>query len=102
MKITYFWRIHVSSKSNRKSEGILNSIKSETQHINISGMPPKQYFEDFSALNSYIRNKVSSVQFSSVTQSCPKLCDPPWTAASQAPFFIANFHHSNSCLLSRQ
>ena len=54
----------MSSKPNRTSEGILNSIKSETQHIIISGMPPKQYFEDFSALNSYIRNKVSSVQFS--------------------------------------
>ena len=31
----------------------------------------------------------SSVQFSSVTQSCPTLCDP-WTAAPQATLFITN------------
>ena len=31
----------------------------------------------------------SSVQFSSVSQSCPTLCDP-WTAARQASLFITN------------
>ena len=31
----------------------------------------------------------SVVQFSSVTQSCPTLCDP-WTAACQASLFITN------------
>ena len=32
---------------------------------------------------------ISSVQFSSVTQSCPTLCDP-WTAAHQASLSITN------------
>ena len=33
--------------------------------------------------------KYSSPNFSSVTQSCPTLCDP-WTAARQASLFITN------------
>ena len=41
-----------------------------------------------------------SVQFSSVAQSCPTLCDP-WTAARQASLFITNSRsYSNSCPLS--
>ena len=33
---------------------------------------------------------LSCFQFSSVTQSCPTLCDPPWTAALQASMSITN------------
>ena len=40
-------------------------------------------------LTLYIQIHVSSVQFSSLTQSCPTLCDP-WTAACQASLSITN------------
>ena len=45
--------------------------------------------------------KLSSVQFSSVAQSCPTLCDP-WTAARQPPYPSPTPRvYSNSCPLSR-
>ena len=48
----------------------------------------------------WVQGPFSSVQFNSVTQSCPTLCDP-WIAASQASLSITNSRSSLRLLLYR-